>query len=235
MSHKVNIIRIGAVYNALGKLANEVVFVGGAVVSLYAEREAAEVRPTDDVDVLVEIYTHQEFSKLEERLRSVGFISDMNTGFVGRFIINGITVDIMPLAESVSGFPNRWYKEAYHNAIPIKIDERTTVKIFTAPYFLATKLEAFKNRGKNKSGLYDGRLSTDFEDIVYLLVYRRKIWKEISELNGLIKEYLLEEFTQLLQNPNLEEWIDAHTGYASPAAHYLIIPQIEELLNERTI
>jgi hypothetical protein len=31
-----------------------VVFVGGATVSLYADRIAAEVRPTDDIDILLE-------------------------------------------------------------------------------------------------------------------------------------------------------------------------------------
>ena len=49
MSHRENITRIKAVYNALEELADQVVFVGGATVSLYGERPAGEVRPTDDV------------------------------------------------------------------------------------------------------------------------------------------------------------------------------------------
>lgn len=65
MSHDVNIMRIKAVYNALGELRDEVVFVGGAVVSLYADRASEEIRETDDVDVLVEIYTHREYAALK--------------------------------------------------------------------------------------------------------------------------------------------------------------------------
>jgi hypothetical protein len=53
MSHRENITRIRAVYHALEELAVSVVFVGGATVSLYTDRPAAEVRPTDNVDILI--------------------------------------------------------------------------------------------------------------------------------------------------------------------------------------
>ena len=48
MSKQANINRIRAVYNALGAFKNNVAFVGGATVALYAEREAEDARPTDD-------------------------------------------------------------------------------------------------------------------------------------------------------------------------------------------
>jgi len=38
------------------------------------------------------------------------------------------------------------------------------VKIFQAVYFIASKLEAFNDRGNN-----DGRMSSDFEGIVFVL------------------------------------------------------------------
>ena len=69
MSHNENITRIKAVYNALGDLKNKVVFVGGATVSLYADRQATEVRPTDDVDILIEISSNWEFANLDQQLR----------------------------------------------------------------------------------------------------------------------------------------------------------------------
>lgn len=53
-----NIVRIKAVYNLLGDLKDKVVFVGGATVSLYAQRETTEIRETKDVDVLVEIASY---------------------------------------------------------------------------------------------------------------------------------------------------------------------------------
>lgn len=69
MSNRENITRIKAVYDALENLAKEVVFIGGATVSLYADRETGEVRPTDDVDILVELWTKSSYAEIESKLR----------------------------------------------------------------------------------------------------------------------------------------------------------------------
>jgi hypothetical protein len=58
MSHIHNVSRIKAVHKALGDLRDKVVFVGGATVSLYIDRTASEVRPTEDVDLLVELVSY---------------------------------------------------------------------------------------------------------------------------------------------------------------------------------
>jgi hypothetical protein len=113
MSHKENITRIKAVYNALGDLKNKVAFIGGAVVSLYADRIAEEVRPTDDVDILVEIYTHPKFAELEEQLRKIGFVNDTTSKFVARYIYSGVIVDVMPVVQNILGFNNRWYVQGF--------------------------------------------------------------------------------------------------------------------------
>jgi hypothetical protein len=60
-----NIQRIKAVYNVLGELRDAVVFVGGATVSLYADRQTTQIRPTDDVDVVVEISSRGKYIELE--------------------------------------------------------------------------------------------------------------------------------------------------------------------------
>jgi hypothetical protein len=232
MNHHTNIVNIKSVYNALrGVLDQEFIFVGGAVVSLYADRNAEEVRPTDDVDVLVEIYTRTGYSELEERLRKIGFRNDTNSRFVGRYTLDNLTVDFMPLEENILGFNNGWYKEGFKNAIEEVLDERTIIKIFPASYFLAAKLEAFKSRGKNKKGEHDGRLSTDFEDIVFLLVNRATIWHEMQQAENSLKTYLQTEFTNLLQNPYFEEWIDVHAGYRSSAAQTIILPKVKEFVS----
>src|SRR4051812_21945692 len=109
MSHRNNLLRIRAVYEALGNLQNEVVFVGGATVSLYADRKAEEVRPTDDIDILVEIWTHRDYAIIEERLREKGFVNDQQSGIVCRYTVQGITVDIMATGENVLNFSNKWY------------------------------------------------------------------------------------------------------------------------------
>lgn len=206
MRNRVNITRIKAVSNALGKLNKNVVFVGGAAVSLYADRETEESRPTDDVDVLVEISSRNEYAELEEHLRNKGFQHDTSASFVGRFLMQGIIVDVMPTDETILGFSNQWYKEGFRTAVNFHIDELHTVNVFTAPVFIATKLEAFKNRG-NK----DGRLSSDFEDIIFVLENRSTIWEELKNTKGSLNLYLLETFNNLRHYRYIEEWIEAHT------------------------
>ena len=226
MSHKVNITRIKAVSNALGELQNKVVFVGGATVSLYVDRVAPESRPTDDVDVLVEIGTRWDFAAIEEQLRKMGFQNDSSSKFLGRYLLPGIIVDIMPTDEKILGFSNIWYSEGFKNSIDFTIDELHKVKIFSPTYFIASKIEAFKNRGKN-----DGRLSSDFEDIVYVLENRRTIWAEMSSSEPKLKEYLYSEFSKFKNNPYLEEWIASHSSSYSPPSVYFIMEDLDFFLN----
>jgi len=54
----------------LGDLADEVMFVGGATVEFWISDDAApEFRPTDDVDIVVQISTQIEYYQLDERLK----------------------------------------------------------------------------------------------------------------------------------------------------------------------
>lgn len=225
MSHQQNILRIKIVYDALEELGPEVIFVGGATVSLYADRLGDEIRPTDDVDILIEILNYRDYAGIEDKLRLKGFNNDVESGVICRYKVRGIVVDVMPTSKEILGFANKWYVEGYANSMIYKIDEEYSINIFSAPYFLATKLEAFKDRGNN-----DGRWSTDFEDIVFLLNNRSTIWDEINNADGSVKEYLLEEFKALTENPYIEEWISVHLGYRDQDRVYYIIGSINEVL-----
>jgi predicted nucleotidyltransferase len=211
MSHQNNIARIKTVFDALGELQNEVVFVGGATVSFYPDQETFEVRETDDVDVIIEVLNYSEHVKFEEQLRKKGFTNDVNSKVRGRYKVQDITVDIMPTTNVSMGFENKWYPEGFEQAMPFELNENTTIKILTPPHFVATKLEAFKDRGYS-----DPRQSQDFEDIVYILENRRTIWSEMNETDPNLKEYLIAEFTKLLAKPDIYEWIDCHVEFSSP-------------------
>jgi predicted nucleotidyltransferase len=205
MKDSINIVRIRAVANTLRELNQTVVFVGGATVSLYAGKAAPEARPTDDVDVIVELASYGEYAHLEDRLRSIGFVNDTNSGVVCRHKIHSLTVDIMPTHPDALGFSNRWYPDGFKRAIPYSIDERTIINIFSLPYFIASKLEAFKARGGN-----DFRFSTDFEDIVYVLDNGDNVAGQLLAAEDDVKAYLKDEFTTLLENPGFEEGVLGH-------------------------
>ena len=93
MSHQENITRIRAVRNALGDLKDDVVFVGGATVSLYTDRRTEDVRPTDDIDVVIEILAYKDYAAIDERLRKLGFVNDQESRVICRYKIHGIIVD----------------------------------------------------------------------------------------------------------------------------------------------
>jgi predicted nucleotidyltransferase len=202
-----------------------VVYVGGATVSLYADRIATEVRPTDDVDILLEIATRGHFAQIEDRLRAAGFKNDTTAKFLGRYLFEGFIVDVMPIDENILGFSNRWYADGYRTAVQYPIDDGRPIKIFTAPYFIASKLEAFHNRGKG-----DGRTSTDFEDIVFVLENRRSIWQEMKAADEKVRAFLLNEFKTLRASRYIREWIDGHSDSYSPPGSYIILSDMDEFI-----
>lgn len=129
MSHNQNISRIKAVYNALEEISRRVLFVGGATVSLYADRPSSETRPTDDIDILIELLDYTGYAEIEQRLRQKGFVNDINSGIICRYKVQGIIVDVMPTESSVLGFTNRWYPEGFVNPMEKDFDNDCVIKI----------------------------------------------------------------------------------------------------------
>jgi hypothetical protein len=76
------------------------------------------------------------------------------------------------------------------------------IKLFQPTYFIASKLEAFKGRGGG-----DGRTSSDFEDIVYILNNRTTIWNEMQTATIGVKEYLQYQLKKLLAKDHVYEWV----------------------------
>ena len=226
MPEDVNITRIKAVANALQKALQTTVFVGGATVSLYYDRPVRLIRPTDDVDVLIEIANHSERLKVEAALIEVGFINDIESDVICRYLIEGITVDIMPTEVEILGFSNRWYPDGFKNAINCQLDDMMSISILTAAFFIGTKLEAFNNRGKN-----DGRTSSDFEDIISIFENRSVIWQELNDAPEPLRSYIIEEFQLLLSNPYFKEWVSCHVEERSIITTNKIISEIRKLVS----
>jgi hypothetical protein len=128
----------------------------------------------------------------------------------------------MPTGENVLGFQNKWYPEGYKNSIVVDIGEQYSIRIFSLPYFIASKLDAFTDRGKN-----DGRTSTDFEDIVYVMENSLTIWSQLASAPREVKNYLKNEFGLLMTDPYFFDWVNGHISYGSRAATYEIIQELK--------
>lgn len=173
------------------ELRNQVVFIGGSVVSLLiTETAVGGIRPTKDVDVIIETSNRSGFHRFEESLRKSGChqILDDDPPIICRWRINSVVVDVMPCDEAILGFSNKWYKAAVKNYSVINL-EGTEIKVVTAPYFLATKVEAFLGRGNN-----DFMGSHDLEDIITILDGRSEIVAEIKEAETKLQTYLEKSF-----------------------------------------
>ena len=100
----------------LGDTLKNVVFLGGAATGLLLTDAAApEVRPTDDVDVIVAVSSHADYYRLEETLRGLGFTHVREV--ICRWNVAGVLVDVMPTDEAILGFSNRWYPGALETAV----------------------------------------------------------------------------------------------------------------------
>lgn len=207
-----NIEMLQTVANGLGELKHEVVFVGGVVAELYADNPAAsDIRPTKDVDCVIELKSRMEHASLEENLRTKGFAHDTSEDApICRMIYKGIKVDVMPTDEEILGFSNKWHEEGIENKITKTLPDETEVFVFAPEYYLAAKFEAHKGRGGN-----DLRQSHDFEDIIYILDNCSNIIDNINYSNPNVKTYLKEECQNLLDNPNITEGIESTLPYGS--------------------
>lgn len=166
MSYNKNLENLKLAMNLLGELADELVFVGGATACLYVNPKIGEdIRPTEDVDCVVETYSRSSFNDMEKRLRQKGFVNDTRKDApICRFLYKELlTLDLMPDDKSILGFSNSWYRQGIKEKITKKIDGKE-ISIFSLPFFLASKFEAHEGRGSD-----DPRFSSDLEDIVIVL------------------------------------------------------------------
>lgn len=195
----INIATVAEIATALKELKDQMIFVGGAVVSLYVKDEPAEeIRQTDDVDVTINLVNYAAWAQMQERLAVLGFSPDPNGHAICSYLYKGISVDIMPSKDGPVGPANRWYEVGFDNLWTHTIDG-IDIKILSVGCFLASKFEAFKDRGR------DYRLSHDFEDIIYILDNRASIIADIAKEPKSIQQFLKEELTKVYTKPNFEE------------------------------
>jgi hypothetical protein len=113
------------VAEGLGSLREELVFTGGATVSLYVRDKAARrFRNTDDVDCVVGISSRKQYRDLEKKLQLLGFsycIEDNSP--ICRWIYKGIKVDVMPSGGKAFGFTNLWYESGMNNTEKVSISD----------------------------------------------------------------------------------------------------------------
>jgi hypothetical protein len=196
----------------LNPLLNDLVFLGGSTTTLLiTDKAAAEVRPTYDVDAIAEITSYAAYADFSERLRKLGFTEDTTEGApICRWRQKQTILDLLPLDEKILGFSNRWYKSAMEFAQDHQLGPGLRIRAVTAVYFCATKLEAFRGRGKG-----DYLSSHDLEDLVSVVDGRLELVDEMQVAPEEVRAYIAFEVKKLL---DIRSFVDVLPGYLLPDA-----------------
>ena len=228
MLHDPNTRRLDRIAKALGELNKQVVFVGGCVAQLYAEDPAAtDIRPTMDVDCVVNLSSYPDYNHFCELLRARRFTNDTRPGApYCRWTFEDEIIDVMPQESFAMGESNRWYKPGIAHKVVYEVSEGLFINILPAVYYIATKLEANASRGGN-----DLRISHDFEDVIYVLNYSSGLEKALNEIRDrALREYLQTSFSRFLSRPNIREEIECALPYGETGRVPLIIGLMERMV-----
>lgn len=216
------------VASQLGELLEQLAFVGGCTTELFiTDGVSRSPRPTRDVDAIVHVNTFLEYQTLSQTLRDKGFNEDSTMGApLCRWRFQDVVLDVMPTNEAILGFTNRWYVPALETCQPYQLTEHLHIRLVRAPYFIATKLEAFFSRGDG-----DYMMSHDLEDIMMVLDGRPELLIEISAASAELKSSLASSFTRLLAAQDFVDSITAHLAPdpASQARRSLILEKLERV------
>lgn len=132
----------------------------------------------------------------------------------------------MPTDEEILGFSNRWYPALVKAANEHVVGGDVPVKVASAPYLIATKLEAFRSRGND-----DYLDSKDIEDIVVVLDGREELAKEIAGATPEVRQYIAEEFRMLLGGEHFRASLPVHMlpDEASQARVALVVARMRDI------
>lgn len=189
--------------SGLNDVIQKVVFVGGSALSLYITDDAApEFHPSNDVDLIIDVDSKGEYLLFEQQLLDRNFRKIPVSSGPDTWEYDGITICTTPVYAELSGFFNRWYEEGVFHARNYSLPDGTTIRIFDPAYFVASKLDAFHNRGSD-----DPRKSEDFQDLIYLLDNRSEIIDDVTRAFYNVRAYIREEFTRIMSRNDFEEGI----------------------------
>jgi len=197
------------VVRLLAPVLDELVFVGGCAAGvMITDAAAAGIRPTKDVDAIVDVKSYAMYAELAARLRALGLNADTGEGAPAwRWRHDAAAVDIVPTDRAVLGFSNTWYVSAMASAQRLTV-AGLNARIVAPAHFLATKLEAFHGRGHG-----DVVSSSDLEDIVMVVDGRPQLLAEIERADPLVRQFVAEEIDGLMGN---RRFTDSLAGFLPP-------------------
>jgi len=221
-----NLGALRAVAGRLDGLGLDYAFVGRSIVNLLLDHpDLSPARPTDDVDVILEVVTAERYSDVEVRIRGLGFEHDMSPGApLCRWVLGNLMVDIMPTEGAALGLNTAWFKEALATATE-QVVAHTKLKLVSPVGFLATKYVAFLDRGE---GDYYG--SPDIEDFITVIDGRERIVGDVDQAPSDLRRYVIGAVNSLTATDAFNEALSGHLP--ADAASQGRLPSLRQKLAE---
>ncbi|AFZ47768.1 hypothetical protein Cyast_1812 [Cyanobacterium stanieri PCC 7202] len=212
----------------LAPIPTRFIFTGGATIILYVyEILHDELRPTLDVDCVMEVFSRVEYYALAQKLREIGLEEYVTKDApLCRWKYDNLVIDIMPCDSNILGFTNRWYREGLSNCINYTLPNGRIIEIFAPVYLLATKVEAFLGRGK------DLRLSKDIEDVIILLDGCEGLEASFYEASAEVQQFLSTWFLDNLRQ--LEEAVFCFVPASSVGREDIVIDLLDKFAHIRS-
>lgn len=225
-----NVAKVELIAAALGALRERLVLVGGCAAGLlFTDPGAAPARVTYDVDLLAEVAALSGYHQLEKEFSQLGFKRDMSADApICRWRLGELEVDLMPTESSILGFSNRWYPLAVETAQPLALPSGITIRLISAPAFMATKFVAFEDRGNR-----DFLASHDLEDIINLIDGRPELIDEVAHSPTELRSYIAVQCRTLLDTPAFHDGLQGFIvpGYAQGGQIATVTQRLTRLAN----
>ena len=109
---------------------------------------------------------------------------------------------------------NRWFSSGFFKRETVDI-EGIDIHILPLAYYLASKFEAFNDRG-----VLDPRCSHDFEDIVYLFDNRTDIEEQLIKASVDVKPFLIKQIREIMIDGTMKEAIYGNLVYSMRKERY---------------
>jgi predicted nucleotidyltransferase len=219
-----NVRMVEIVVEALGRLAEELVFVGGCAAGmLLTDPGRAPIRATNDVDLVAEVTTKPDYYSLCRKLKALGFTEVSEV--ICRWQIKNVKIDVMPTDKNVLGFSNPWFTACVRTSAFVTLPSGRAIRMISAPLFIATKIVAFQDRGGG-----DFQRSHDVEDIIALVDGRMELIDEIDAAETSVRDFLEDEIGAMLGD---RRFIESIIGHLHPdSASQARVPKIVSRLRK---
>jgi hypothetical protein len=222
-----NLSALAQVARELRDLGIDAVFLGGATLPLLvAVSTRIDLRLTKDVDCVVRVASHSDWESVAEILHGAGWMpslvhDDPNC----RFRKADLVVDVMPVPETGVGPDNPWFAEGIRSAWTMRLDDTLTVRVFSPPTYLASKIHAYLDRGRS-----DPLESADFEDIVALLDGVPDIAKLVRQAPVDVRSFIADWCGGLVASAHLQDILAGQLGPHAPRGQdEVVLGRMEEL------